>query len=117
MKSMSPDKKYLSIEEVADLLGVNYQLIYRLARSGELPAARIGRVYRVAVSDLDAYLEKSKKVAAGGGTCSVCGKHYTSGLSLKEGCLECGAPICVDCWTRKGIRYCRQHQPDDEGEN
>ncbi|MBN1672413.1 MAG: helix-turn-helix domain-containing protein [Kiritimatiellae bacterium] len=111
---MSPDKKYLSLEEVAELLGVNYQLIYRLARSGELPAVRLGRVYRVAESDLDAYLEKSKtssSVARPAGTCAACGKTYRSEQALGESCAECGAPICVDCWKRLGVRFCREHQP------
>ena len=106
---MSPDKEFMSLEEVADLLGVNYQLIYKLVRSGELAAARIGKVYRVRRHDLDAYLETTKGTS--GGTCSVCGKTYQSRLSLKEQCVECSAPICVDCWTRKKIRHCREHQP------
>lgn len=111
---MAPDTKYHSLEEVAELLGVNYQLIYRLVRSGELPAIRVGRVYRVASKDLDAYLERGKTTAAAaGGTCSACGKSYASALSLKEQCLECGAPICVDCWQRRGLRHCREHQKSD----
>ncbi len=57
---MSEEKKFLSLEEVSDLLDVDYQLVYRLARSGELPAARIGRIYRVARQDLEAYLERAK---------------------------------------------------------
>ena len=106
---MSPEKKYLTLEQVADLLGVHYQLVYRLARSGELPASRIGRVYRVAQADLDAYLEKSKPSASTAGVCSACGKSYASKLSLSEECRECGAAICTDCWSRKDIRYCKKH--------
>ena len=104
----SGKKEFYSLEEVADLLGVNYQLIYKLVRSGELAAARIGKVYRVSRLDLDHYLEQSKG-HAGGGTCVVCGKVYHSQLSLKESCTECGEPICVDCWTRKKVRNCRAH--------
>ena len=57
---MSPEQEYLSLEDVAELLGVNYQLIYKLVRSGELPAVRLGRVYRVQRSDLDRYLARSR---------------------------------------------------------
>ena len=57
----STPRQFLSIEEVADFLGVNYQLIYRLVRAGELPAARLGRVYRIDRRDLEAYLSRSKK--------------------------------------------------------
>ena len=104
-------EEYKSLEEVADMLGVTYQLIYRLVRSGELPAVRLGKLYRVAVSDLDAYLERSKRASAQGGTCSVCGTFYRTQDSLKNFCTEdgCVEPICFDCWTRLGVRKCGKH--------
>ena len=103
--------EYKSLEEVADMLGVTYQLIYRLVRSGELPAVRLGKLYRVSSSDLDRYLERSKRSAAGG-TCSVCGTYYRTQDSLKNFCTAegCGEPICFDCWTRLGVRHCKEHQ-------
>jgi excisionase family DNA binding protein len=61
---MPTDKEHLSLEEVAGEMGVTYQLIYRLVRSGELPAARLGKLYRVSRTDLNAYLERSKREAA-----------------------------------------------------
>ena len=104
---MAKAKKFLTLEEVAELLGVNYQLIYRLIRSGELPAIRLGRIYRVTEEDLDAYLAKKKTTA--GGVCSACGKKYKSNLSLDNQCGVCGKPICKDCWVRKGVRRCKEH--------
>lgn len=106
------NEEYKSLEEVADMLGVTYQLIYRLVRSGELPAVRLGKLYRVASSDLDAYLERSKGAAAGG-TCSVCGTFYKSKKSLEQTCSEdgCEAAICFDCWNRLGVRKCPAHSP------
>ena len=107
---MSKDTEYLSLEDVADMLGVTYQLIYRLVRAGELPAIRLGKLYRVSRADLDHYLERSKRVAAGG-VCSVCGTFYRTQDSLKNFCTEdgCNEPICFDCWTRLGVRKCKQH--------
>ena len=102
-------KEFFSLEEVADLMGVNYQLIYKLVRSGELPAARLGKVYRISRLDLDAYLHQSKTHA--GGVCAACGKAYASRLSLKESCTQCGEPICIDCWGRKKIHLCKAHTP------
>ena len=110
---MNAEKAFLSLEDVATLLDVNYQLIYRLVRTGELPSARVGKVYRVLRSDLDAYLERSKSSSTGG-TCSACGKTYASRLSLAQACQECGEPICMDCWDRKQQHLCRQHQPSPE---
>ena len=104
------DKPFMSIEEVADMLGVNYQLIYRLVRSGELRAARIGRVYRVAQADLDAYLEQAKSGAGPTETpCAACERTYRSQTSFAGACEECGAPLCTDCWMRVGARRCREH--------
>lgn len=47
----------LTAAEVADTLRVSTMTVYRLIRSGELPAVRVGRNYRVRERDLDAYLE------------------------------------------------------------
>ncbi len=108
----SEEKEYLSLEEVADFLGVTYQLIYRLVRTGEMPAVRLGKLYRISRSDLNSYLDRSKRDAAsGGGTCSVCGTFYRSKASLVNVCTAegCEEPICFDCWTRLGIRRCKKH--------
>ena len=106
---MNPEKEFLSIEEVAELLGVNYQLIYKLVRNGEISASRIGKFYRVSRKDLHDYMERTK-VAMQGGICTSCGNTYSSRLSLAHQCKECGAAICLDCWTRQGIRFCKEHQ-------
>ncbi len=107
---MPTDKEHLSVEEVADELGVTYQLIYRLVRSGELPAARLGKLYRVSRADLNAYLERSKRdVVGGGGTCAACGTFYRSKGALQQACAACGAPVCFDCWMRLGVRTCKEH--------
>ncbi|MBA4386635.1 MAG: hypothetical protein C0404_01570 [Verrucomicrobia bacterium] len=107
---MSPDmeKEYLSMEEVADMLGVTYQLIYKLVRSGEMPAIRLGKLYRISKKDLDIYLEKSR-ISTSGGVCACCGRTYQSRLSLSQGCIECSAPICMDCWDRRKERLCKEH--------
>ena len=107
------EKEFMSLEEVADMLGATYQLVYKLVRSGELPAVRLGKLYRVSRADLNTYLEEKKREAAGGGACSACGETYRSKLSLKHTCQAdgCEEPICNDCWTRLGVRFCKAHQP------
>ena len=109
---MAKDIGYMSLEEVADMLGVTYQLIYRLVRSGELPAVRLGKLYRVSQDDLNSYLERSKGAGTTGGTCSVCGTFYKTRDSLKNVCTAdgCEEPICFDCWTRLGVRRCNKHK-------
>ena len=108
MEKPPSDRPFLSLEEVAEHLGVTYQLIYRLVRSGELPAVRVGRVYRVRREDLDGYLQRNATGADGGFTCGACGKTFHSKLSQKGTCPDTGLPICIDCWDRKGIRTCKK---------
>jgi excisionase family DNA binding protein len=50
-------KDLLRVAEVADHLRVSTMTVYRLIRSGELPAVRIGKSYRVREGDLESYLE------------------------------------------------------------
>lgn len=43
-------------EQVADYLQLNKDTVYRLIRGRKLPAAKIGRAYRVSKEDVDAFL-------------------------------------------------------------
>ncbi|MBI1873415.1 MAG: helix-turn-helix domain-containing protein [Acidobacteria bacterium] len=51
---------FLTLGEVIRYLRVNPRTVYRLIRSGELPANRIGRQWRIRRSDLDWWLEKQR---------------------------------------------------------
>lgn len=46
----------LTVGEVAAALRVSTMTVYRLINAGVLPAARIGRSFRVRSGDLDRYL-------------------------------------------------------------
>jgi excisionase family DNA binding protein len=50
--------RYMTPNEVAADLRVSSMTVYRLIHSGELPAVRIGRSFRVALGDLDAFLQE-----------------------------------------------------------
>ena len=41
------DVRFLTVSEVADVMRVSEMTVYRLVHSGELPAVRFGRSYRV----------------------------------------------------------------------
>jgi excisionase family DNA binding protein len=49
--------RFLTPAEVADLLRVSSMTVYRLIKSGELRAARIGKSYRISEDDVDTYLQ------------------------------------------------------------
>jgi excisionase family DNA binding protein len=48
--------RFLTVQEVADLLRVSSMTVYRLIKAGDLPAVRVGRSFRVRDTDVDAYL-------------------------------------------------------------
>ncbi len=47
--------EFLTLQAVAEALGVHYMTAYRYVRLGQLPATKDGSVWRVASSDLDAF--------------------------------------------------------------
>ena len=53
------DVRFLTIAEVADIMRVSKMTVYRLVHSGELPAVRVGRSYRVPERAIHDYLEMS----------------------------------------------------------
>lgn len=46
----------LTVAEVAETLRVSNMTVYRLIKSGDLTAIRVGKNYRIRAADLDAYL-------------------------------------------------------------
>jgi excisionase family DNA binding protein len=45
---------YLTVPEVAELLAVDQKTVRRLIERAELPALKVGRIYRIAPSAIDA---------------------------------------------------------------
>ena len=41
------DVRFLTVQEVADMMRVSRMTVYRLVHAGELPAIRFGRSFRV----------------------------------------------------------------------
>ena len=48
--------RFLTVQEVADVMRVSSMTVYRLIKSGELSAVRVGRSFRVSEGDVDHYL-------------------------------------------------------------
>ena len=47
MASELTDMRFLTVAEVADMMRVSSMTVYRLVHSGELPAVRFGRSFRI----------------------------------------------------------------------
>lgn len=53
------DVRFLTVAEVAAVMRVSKMTVYRLVHSGELPAVRVGRSFRVPEDAVNEYLRKS----------------------------------------------------------
>ena len=106
--------KFYSLEDVAEIFGVNYQLIYKLVKSGELPSVRIGKMFRVSEAQLKLYMDSQSIGSPASGenarVCSRCGKKYYSALSITGQCRECGAPLCRACIENDKAELCEIHE-------
>jgi excisionase family DNA binding protein len=53
------DYDVLTAYEAMDYLGIGENSIYRLLKSGELGAFRIGRTWKIPINELDKYIDES----------------------------------------------------------
>jgi excisionase family DNA binding protein len=51
--------QFLTVAEVASMMRVSKMTVYRLVHSGELPAARVGRSFRVPRHAVEHYLRSA----------------------------------------------------------
>lgn len=51
---------WLSTQEAARRMGITTRTLYRFVDEGQLPAYRMGRVFRLKQSDVDAFIESSR---------------------------------------------------------
>lgn len=58
-RALENDPKFYTVAEVAAIMRVSKMTVYRLVQSGELPAVRFGRSYRVPESAVNDYLRDS----------------------------------------------------------
>lgn len=63
MKGEGGDR-LLTVREVATAMRVSHMTVYRMIKSGDLPAFRVGRNFRIRESDVDGYLT-TRSVAVG----------------------------------------------------
>ena len=51
---------FMTVAEVAEVMRVSKMTVYRLVHSGELPAVRFGRSYRVPETAVEEYLRTAR---------------------------------------------------------
>ena len=57
MASGLADARFLTVAEVAEMMRVSNMTVYRLVHSGELPAIRFGRSFRIPESAVQAVIQ------------------------------------------------------------
>lgn len=59
-----PEDSLLTIPEVAERLHVSPQTVGQLLRVGLLPAIKLGRIWRVAPTDLDDFIAEARRTGS-----------------------------------------------------
>lgn len=57
----------MTVDQVAAYLQLNRLTVYRYVREGRIPAAKIGKIYRLLKADVDRFLEEQKSAPSGVG--------------------------------------------------
>jgi len=58
------EKEVLTLEEVAEYLRLSKKTVYKMARSGELPAFKAGNHWRLKRPELDEWIRRRTRVGA-----------------------------------------------------
>lgn len=59
--------RLVSVADAAPMLGLGSKnSVYKLIADGELPVVEVGRVSKVDVADIEAFIERHKRTAPGG---------------------------------------------------
>lgn len=85
MRSVEADDDYpeiMNVQEVAGLLRVSNQTVYNLARSGQLPAVKVGREWRFRRDEVLAALSSGDQ---GEAACSEESIHLVARGQIKDG--------------------------------
>jgi len=59
MKQNVDEKQFLKIKEVAAVLNLHYNTIWKLVKAGEIPAIKIGRSWQIPVQFVQELQEKA----------------------------------------------------------
>ena len=60
MAAAPSEPVWLGTQEAARQLGITPRTLYRLINEGEIPAYKLGRVLRLRLSDVEAFLESAR---------------------------------------------------------
>lgn len=56
----SPNKKFYTAQEFAEMLGYNVMTVYRYIKAGKLAVYKFGKEFRISIAEAQKFIEKSK---------------------------------------------------------
>jgi putative ATPase subunit of terminase (gpP-like) len=59
-------ERWLSVDEIAEHLGVGRETIYNWIEKRDMPAHRVGRLWKFQISEVDAWIKSGKAAEQGG---------------------------------------------------
>jgi excisionase family DNA binding protein len=124
MVNETPQRPFLTIQQIAELLDLDYKTVYRMVVAGQLPAAKLGGSYRIRRADLDTFFEQQKVVgraprasipAVEPASCARCGRAFRVPSLVAGKCqgAGCDLALCTTCWAKRAERFCREHAPEE----
>jgi excisionase family DNA binding protein len=57
---MFDNQRWYSLEEIAEYLGISKDTVHRLIRTQEMPAHKVGKLWKFKTSEIDAWVRSSK---------------------------------------------------------
>lgn len=54
---MTPTTRWLSVEQVAEYLGISKETVYRWLEKGTVPAHRVGKLWRFETNEIDEWVK------------------------------------------------------------
>lgn len=62
MENKRNNTKYVSIAELAKMLGISRVAVYKKVKKGQVPAVQIGRSYAISMEDVNEMLQNSNSI-------------------------------------------------------
>jgi putative molybdopterin biosynthesis protein len=96
-------KSALSVQDVADMLGVSKNTIYNMIKKGELASYKVGRKVRFTEDEVKGFISRS--TAGRDAAQAASGLAMIDGVQAHEGFIICGQDIILDVLSN----YMRSH--------
>ena len=103
-----PERRLLTVSEVAEATGLSSNAVYRAIAVGELRASKLRGRLRVQLADLDAWIRTSS-ARAESTTCSLCRPNFFGLAASVRACASCWRPMAESPLHRADCAHADSH--------